>query len=56
MLLGPLEFELTRRALIEVTLVGLACGAVGVLVVLRGLSFIGDALAHCVVPASWSDF
>jgi len=49
-LLGPLEFELTRRALIEVTLVGLACGAVGVLVVLRGLSFIGDALAHCVVP------
>jgi ABC-type Mn2+/Zn2+ transport system permease subunit len=49
-LTGPLEFELTRRALLEVTLVGLACGAVGVFVVLRGLSFIGDALAHCVVP------
>jgi ABC-type Mn2+/Zn2+ transport system permease subunit len=49
-LTGPLEFELTRRALLEVTLVGLACGAVGLFVVLRGLSFIGDALAHCVVP------
>ena len=49
-LIAPLAFELTRRALIEVTLVGLACGALGALVVLRGLSFIGDALAHCVVP------
>jgi manganese/iron transport system permease protein len=49
-LLAPLEFELTRRALIEVTLVGLACGALGVFVVLRGLSFISDALAHCLVP------
>src|ERR1700694_3879749 len=47
---APLQFELTRRALLEVTLVGLACGALGVLVVLRGLSFIGDALGHCVVP------
>lgn len=50
LLAGPLQFDLTRRALIEVTLVGLACGVLGVLVVLRGLSFIGDALAHCVVP------
>jgi manganese/iron transport system permease protein len=47
---APLQFELTRRALFEVTLVGLACGALGVLVVLRGLAFIGDALGHCVVP------
>lgn len=31
-------------------MVSLACGALGVLVVLRGLSFIGDALGHCVVP------
>src|ERR1700680_2128891 len=48
--MAPLQFELTRRALLEVTLVGLACGALGVLVVLRGLSFISDALGHCVVP------
>jgi manganese/iron transport system permease protein len=50
LVIAPLQFELTRRALVEVTLVGLACGALGVLVVLRGLSFIGDALGHCVVP------
>ena len=49
-LVGPLQFDLTRRALLEVSVVGLACGALGVLVVLRGLSFIGDALGHCVVP------
>jgi manganese/iron transport system permease protein len=47
---APLHFELTLRALAEVSLVGVACGALGVLVVLRGLSFIGDALGHCVVP------
>jgi len=47
---APLQFELTRRALLEVTLVSLACGSLGVLVVLRGLAFIGDALGHCVVP------
>jgi manganese/iron transport system permease protein len=47
---GPLQFELTLRALAELSLVSLTCGALGVLVVLRGLSFIGDALGHCVVP------
>lgn len=50
LLLAPLQFDLTRRALIELTVLGVACGALGVLVVLRGLSFIGDALGHCVVP------
>src|SRR4030081_2245773 len=50
LVMAPLQFELTRRALLEMTLVGLACGALGVLVVPRGLSFIGDALGHCVVP------
>lgn len=49
-LAGPLEFELTRRALLEATLVSVACGVLGVLVVLRGLSFVSDALSHCVVP------
>jgi manganese/iron transport system permease protein len=47
---GPLEFELTRRALLEATLVSISCGVLGVLVVARGLSFVSDALAHCVVP------
>src|SRR5438105_1786641 len=50
MLMGPLEFELTQRALLGATLVSIACGVLGVLVVLRGQSFISDALSHCVVP------
>ncbi len=39
-----------QRALIEVTVVALVCGLVGCFVVLRGLAFIGDALAHTVFP------
>lgn len=46
----PWSFELTRRALLATIAVSVGCGVVGVLVVLRGLSFIGDALAHCAVP------
>jgi len=34
------------RALISATLIGLVCSVVGVYVVLRNLSFIGDGLAH----------
>ncbi len=34
------------RALIAATLIGLVCSVVGVYVVLRNLSFIGDGLAH----------
>jgi manganese/iron transport system permease protein len=49
-LTGPLQFDLTQRALLEATLVSVACGVLGVLVVLRGLSFVSDALSHCVVP------
>jgi manganese/iron transport system permease protein len=49
-LLGPLAFELTQRALIAASLVSIACGVLGVLVVLRGQSFISDALSHCIVP------
>ncbi|MEX1104423.1 MAG: metal ABC transporter permease, partial [Dehalococcoidia bacterium] len=37
-----------QRALMEVTIVGIVCGLVGCFVVLRGLAFIGDALAHAV--------
>ncbi|MCK9894340.1 metal ABC transporter permease [Frankia sp. AgB32] len=39
-----------RRALIEVVLVGLLCGAVGVQVVLRRLSFLTSALTHATFP------
>jgi manganese/iron transport system permease protein len=39
-----------QRALIEVVLTGLTCGIIGAYVVLRGMAFIGDALAHAIFP------
>src|SRR4051794_28138935 len=39
-----------QRALIAGCLVAIACAVVGTFVVLRGLAFIGDALAHGVLP------
>ncbi len=39
-----------QRALAAGVLVSLACAVVGTFVVLRGLAFIGDALAHGVLP------
>ncbi|HMM49934.1 MAG TPA: zinc ABC transporter permease AztB [Miltoncostaeaceae bacterium] len=38
------------RALLAGVLVAIACAVVGTFVVLRGLAFIGDALAHGVLP------
>jgi ABC-type Mn2+/Zn2+ transport system permease subunit len=38
------------RALVAGVLVAAACGVIGTFVVLRGLAFIGDALAHGVLP------
>ena len=49
-LLDPLDYPFMQRALLEVAIVGTVCGLVGSFVVLRGLAFIGDALAHAVFP------
>jgi ABC-type Mn2+/Zn2+ transport system permease subunit len=38
------------RALLVGALLGLTCGALGCFVVLRGMAFIGDAMAHSVLP------
>lgn len=46
----PLGYEFMQRALVEVVLMGAVTGAVGTYVVLRGLSFIGDALSHAIFP------
>jgi manganese/iron transport system permease protein len=43
---GPLEFDFMRRALVASVLVGALCAVIGAFVVLKGLAFIGDALAH----------
>jgi len=46
LLLTPLQNDFMIRALIAATLIGLVCSVVGVYVVLRNMSFIGDGLAH----------
>jgi manganese/iron transport system permease protein len=49
-LTDPLHYEFMQRALLEVALMGAVTGMIGTYVVLRGLSFIGDALTHAVFP------
>ncbi len=46
----PFVHAFMQRALIEVILMGAVTGAIGTYVVLRGLSFIGDALSHAIFP------
>lgn len=48
--LEPFDYPFMQRALAEVVIVGVICGFVGCFVVLRGMAFIGDALAHAVFP------
>lgn len=49
-LLDPLQFNFISRALIAAVLVGLVCSVLGTYVVLRGMAFFGDALAHTILP------
>ncbi len=49
-LIDPLRFDFFVRALLASTLVGLVCAVVGTYVVLRGIAFIGDAIAHAGFP------
>ena len=46
----PLSFRFMRLALVEVVVVGVVAGFLGSYVVLRGLAFVGDAIAHAVFP------
>ena len=49
-LLEPFRGEIGRRALIEVVLLGLACGPLGVWVVLYRSSYAAESLAHGMLP------
>ena len=49
-LLDPLGYEFMRSALLAAVLVAVACSSIGVYVVFRKMAFIGDALAHTVLP------
>lgn len=47
---GPLGYPFMRRGMVAVVLVGAVCAVVGTYVVLRGMAFFGDALAHAILP------
>ncbi|HEX6268828.1 MAG TPA: metal ABC transporter permease [Anaerolineales bacterium] len=49
-LLQPLSYEFMQRGMIAAVLVGIVCAVVGTYVVLRGMAFFGDALAHTILP------
>jgi ABC-type Mn2+/Zn2+ transport system permease subunit len=49
-LLDPLQFSFITRALIAAVIVGIVCSILGTYVVLRGMAFLGDALAHTILP------
>jgi manganese/iron transport system permease protein len=49
-LFEPLQYAFVQRALLAAVLVALVCASVGVFVVLRGLAFLGDAIAHAAFP------
>jgi ABC-type Mn2+/Zn2+ transport system permease subunit len=46
----PLQHGFMRNAFAAIVLVGLICGVMGVFVILRGLAFMGDAIAHAIFP------
>src|ERR1700754_4404695 len=49
-LLEPWREPILRQALVEMVLVGVACGALGVWVVLYRLSYSAESLAHAMFP------
>lgn len=47
-LLEPFQFEFFRNGTLAAVMVGALCGAIGVYIVLRGMSYIGHGLSHAI--------
>jgi manganese/iron transport system permease protein len=50
LLLEPLQYDFIVRALLAAIVVGAVCSILGVYIVLRGMAFLGDAMAHTILP------
>jgi len=50
LLLDPLAYVFIQRGLAASVIVGIICAVIGSYVVLRGMAFMGDALAHAILP------
>ncbi|WP_288597041.1 metal ABC transporter permease [uncultured Lactococcus sp.] len=47
---GLYEFHFLQNALITALMIGIVSGAVGCFIILRGMSLMGDAISHAVLP------
>jgi len=50
LLTTPLSYAFMVRGFLAAILVGVVCATVGSYIVLRGMAFFGDALAHAILP------
>ena len=46
----PLAYAFMQRGLMVSTMVGILCAVIGCYVVLRSMAFLGDAMAHAILP------
>jgi manganese/iron transport system permease protein len=49
-LLNPLTYTFMQRGFLAAIMVGILCAVIGCYVVLRGMAFLGDAMAHAILP------
>ncbi|MFN2146308.1 MAG: metal ABC transporter permease [Anaerolineales bacterium] len=49
-LIEPLTYGFIARGLVAAILTGVACAVLSAFVVWRGMSFVGDAIAHAILP------
>lgn len=49
-LFQPLSYAFMQRGMAAAVIVGVLCAVMGTYVVLRGMAFLGDALAHAILP------
>jgi manganese/iron transport system permease protein len=49
-LAAPLSYGFMQRGLVAAMMVGVLCAVIGCYVVLRSMAFIGDAMAHAILP------
>jgi manganese/iron transport system permease protein len=49
-LIHPLTYAFMERGLLAAVMVGILCSVVGCYVVLRSMAFLGDAMAHAILP------
>jgi ABC-type Mn2+/Zn2+ transport system permease subunit len=49
-LIEPLTYSFMQRGFLAAIMVGILCAVIGCYVVLRGMAFLGDAMAHAILP------